>query len=990
MGKEENILKQYKELQRAKEKGERNEKELNRVQEITHIGTWYLDLATNEVTWTKELYKMYGFDPTKPVPPYTEHQKLFTPESWKILSTELSKTRETGIPYELELRTLKADGSHGWLWVRGETIIDKDRKTIGLWGAAQDISKHKLLEQDLIAAKDRLEDFFSLSPSLMVITNPNGDVFKINKSCKTILGYTEKEILKIGLWSLVHPDDIEKTNKALEEQLKGNRILNFTNRYKTKNGAYRTLEWQATEVKDGFTFAYANDTTERDAVIAELAFQNEEKEKRTVELNKAKEKAENSGEKYRVIFDNSIAPILIADDHGNYSSVNKAAAKLFGCTVAELCKMNVSDLITTESPSAEIRYTQYLNNGEEKGEFSFIDKNGTAKSAEYHSVRVNPDFNVSVMMETTERKKAENERLLITQEIEKRAQELALQNEEKEKHAAELTIANAELTFQNEEKELRTEELAIVNKELAFQNNEIEERTVELAVANKELAFQNVEKEKRAEELGIANKELAFQNNEKEKRADELGIANKELALQNDEKEKRAAELAVANKELAFQNDEKEKRAAELVIANKELAFQNDEKEKRAAELGIANKELAFQNDEKEKRADELGIANKELAFQSDEKEKRAKELVIANKELAFQNVEKEKRAEELGIANKELTFQNDEKEKRATELDIANKELAYQNVEKEKRAAELAIANKELAFQNVEKEKRATELDIANKELAYQNVEKEKRAAELAIANKELAYQNVEKEKRAKELDIANKELVYQTEDLESFSYSVSHDLRAPLRAINGYSQMLKEDYDTVLDAEGKRFLSVVSRNAAKMGMLIDDLLTFSRLGRKGLTKSIVDLNRLVEIFISENNQILPSTAVIKFNNLLPVRADARLLQHVINNLLSNAIKYSAKEEKPVIKIKSQRKSGMLIYSISDNGVGFDMQYATKLFGVFQRLHDQDEFPGNGVGLAIVKRIIHKHDGDVWADAKVGQGANFFFSLPDIDHIES
>ncbi|HEX8549198.1 MAG TPA: PAS domain S-box protein, partial [Cytophagaceae bacterium] len=346
--------------------------------------------------------------------------------------------------------------------------------------------------------------------------------------------------------------------------------------------------------------------------------------------------------------------------------------------------------------------------------------------------------------------------------------ELAFQNDEKEKRAAELIIANRELAFQNNEKEKRAEELGIANKELAFQNDEKEKRSEELGIANKELAFQNDEKEKRAQELGVANKELAFQNDEKEKRADELGIANTELAFQNDEKEKRAAELFIANNELAFQNDEKEKRAQELGIANKELAFQNDEKEKRAQELGIANTELAFQNDEKEKRAAELSIANTELAFQNDEKEKRAQELGVANKELAFQNDEKEKRAQELGIANTELAFQNDEKEKRAAELFIANNELAFQNDEKEKRAQELGVANKELAFQNDEKEKRAQELGIANTELAFQNDEKEKRAAELIIANTELAFQNDEKEKRAQELGIANTELAFQNDEKE------------------------------------------------------------------------------------------------------------------------------------------------------------------------------------------------------------------------------
>lgn len=334
--------------------------------------------------------------------------------------------------------------------------------------------------------------------------------------------------------------------------------------------------------------------------------------------------------------------------------------------------------------------------------------------------------------------------------------------------------------------------------------------------------------------------------------------------------------------------------------------------------------------------------------------------------------MDKREKSNELFIANKELAFQNEEKLKRAAELAIANKELVFQNTEKEKRAAELIIANKELVFQNEEKEKRAAELLIANKELLFQKEEKKKRTFEIVHANKEVD----ELEKRVKE----------RTEDLESFSYSVSHDLRAPLRAINGYANILDEDYGTLLDAEGKRLLGKVRSNAKKMGMLIDDLLTFSRLGRKGISMLSVDINELTETVLSEINQTTTHHAEIKFSNLLPAIGDYNLLQHVFTNLLSNAIKYSSKKEKPVIQIKSERKNGMLIYAISDNGVGFNMQYVHKLFGVFQRLHSDEEFSGTGVGLAIVHRIIKNHDGKVWGQGKEDQGATFFFSLPDRD----
>ncbi len=438
---------------------------------------------------------------------------------------------------------------------------------------------------------------------------------------------------------------------------------------------------------------------------------------------------------------------------------------------------------------------------------------------------------------------------------------------------------------------------------------------------------------------------------------------------QNKDKEKRAAELIIANKELAFQNEEKEKRAAELIIANKELLFQNEEKEKRAAELIIANKELLFQNAEKEKRAAELTIANREFAFQNEEKEKRAAELIIANKELAFQNEEKEKRAAELIIANKELAFQNEEKEKRAAELIIANKELAFQNEEKEKRAAELFIANKELAFQNEEKEKRAAELIIVNKELtkAEDDIRKLNTGLELRVIQ------------RTSQLETANKEL-------ESFSYSVSHDLRAPIRAINGYSQILEEDYYEKLDADGIKVLHSIMYNSKKMGSLIDDLLAFSKLGRKHVTLSEINMNELVNLIIEDQ---VPEESENKpeFNETLLPRAmgDPSLIKQVWINLISNAIKYSKNKPKTLIETGAYEKDGQIVYFIKDNGAGFDMQYYDKLFGVFQRLHSQDEFEGTGIGLAIVQKIVTRHNGTVWAESKPDEGTCFYFSLPAI-----
>ncbi|WP_299248387.1 ATP-binding protein [uncultured Cytophaga sp.] len=245
--------------------------------------------------------------------------------------------------------------------------------------------------------------------------------------------------------------------------------------------------------------------------------------------------------------------------------------------------------------------------------------------------------------------------------------------------------------------------------------------------------------------------------------------------------------------------------------------------------------------------------------------------------------------------------------------------------------------------------------------------------------------------ERKKKEIEIIRlnenlRENVIQLEnsntELESFSYSVSHDLRAPLRAINNYSQMLEESAGTEMNEKSLRFLGNIKRNATKMDHLIDDLLEFSRLGKKGIDKQPIELKELVQICLDEIPHANPNLT-IKISDLPIVQADYSLLKQVMVNLLSNAIKYSNKKENPTIEVGTFAHEGMHAFYVKDNGVGFDMQYMDKLFGVFQRLHSNKEFEGTGVGLAIVKRIIEKHGGKVWAEAKIDEGATFFVTMP-------
>lgn len=230
---------------------------------------------------------------------------------------------------------------------------------------------------------------------------------------------------------------------------------------------------------------------------------------------------------------------------------------------------------------------------------------------------------------------------------------------------------------------------------------------------------------------------------------------------------------------------------------------------------------------------------------------------------------------------------------------------------------------------------------------------------------------------KRTEELQNAVKEL-------EGFSYSVSHDLRAPLRAINGFLNILEEDHFENIDEEGKRLMKIIENNSRKMGQLIDDLLAFSRIGRADLQKVKIDMNPLIEsIYKDFTNPILQETYTFIVNQLPKVEVDPVLMHQAWANLISNAIKFTSKMENPTIEIGYTENETFYEFYIKDNGVGFEMEYANKLFGVFERLHSYKEYEGTGVGLAITNRIIARHGGKIWAKSEIDKGATFYFSIP-------
>lgn len=254
----------------------------------------------------------------------------------------------------------------------------------------------------------------------------------------------------------------------------------------------------------------------------------------------------------------------------------------------------------------------------------------------------------------------------------------------------------------------------------------------------------------------------------------------------------------------------------------------------------------------------------------------------------------------------------------------------------------------------------------------------------QLATMNEQLRKEVAARYQAEEALTRSNADLLVANRELEAFSYSVSHDLRAPLRAIDGFSRKVITHYGDQLDDEGRRLLQVVRDNAQRMGQLIDDLLAFSRMGRREMELRPVDMEAMVKGVVEELRAVEPQR-VIEFA-LAPLpraRGDAAMLRQVWLNLLGNAVKFSRQRPVANIEIGGRAAGGELLYWVKDNGAGFDQQYADKLFGVFQRLHRQDEFEGTGVGLAITQRILHRHHGRIRGEGQPDAGATFQFTLP-------
>lgn len=249
-------------------------------------------------------------------------------------------------------------------------------------------------------------------------------------------------------------------------------------------------------------------------------------------------------------------------------------------------------------------------------------------------------------------------------------------------------------------------------------------------------------------------------------------------------------------------------------------------------------------------------------------------------------------------------------------------------------------------------------------------------------MSEESTAALRAERDRLARALAERTSQLEAATKEFEQFAYSISHDLRAPLRAIEGFAQIIEEDYAEKLDADGNRCIKILASGAHKASLLIEDLLALSRLSRNAFNPNVVNMNELIARKISDFGPDA-GKAQIHVCDLPEAWGDHHWLATALEQLLKNAVKFSRGREQPVIEIGGKIEDGRAIYHIRDNGVGFDQKYAERLFGVFQRLHSEDEFEGRGIGLAVVQRVANRHNGKTWAEGRLGEGATVYLSLP-------
>jgi PAS domain S-box-containing protein len=895
------------ERKHAEEKLSRSESELKRAQQITHIGSWYLDVATNEVVWTEELYKMYGFDPTLPPPPYTEHQKLFTPESWELLSSSLANTNDSGIPYEIELRTIKDNGSNGWMWARGETVKDPDGKTIGLWGAAQDITERKQAEEK-IRQKD--QEFRKLSASLpdliyQFTRNPDGTyrVPVASDGIRNIFGCSPEDVLDdFGpIASVIYPEDAERVIRDIEHSAE--HLTYFTCEFRVQIPG-REIQWifsrsTPERLPDGSItwYGFNADITERKLAEEAMKENNSRLELAMQSANMAWWEMDITTGK--VIFDHRKSEMVgyPAEKFKHYKDFMALVHPEDSGKAMNAMKKHIDGL----SDKYEVEYRILTQSGEYKWFYDI----GTIVKNDPNGI---PLKATGLVIDITERKQADEA--------------------------------------------LRMREYLLSSSQQAAHVGTWSWKVGDTAVywSDETYRIYGLSPEMGPPDFGFFFEIIHPEDRHKMREWPEDVIAGLHPS---------PVEFRVLRPDGIYRVIRTEGDVVDTIdgVPSRIAGTAYDITELKLAEEEIhqLNERIATATSSAQVGIWDWDVVNNLLVWDDQMYQ------LYGLKKDGFAGAYE---AWVSGLHPDDREFSQNETSQALQGVKAYDSEFRVVwpdgSIRYLKAKGEVFRGDEGNPIRML-----GVNFDITDRKQAEENIRQ---------LNEELEQRVLD---RTAQLEAANKEL-------EAFSYTVSHDLRAPLRHINGFVDLLNENYQNLLPEKGQHYLTVIRDSSTQMGTLIDDLLQFSRTGRQEMQQMNLDMNRIlqevVKFFIEDN----------KYRNIdweiavMPkITGDMSLLRMVWVNLVSNAVKFTKDREPARIKIGYTEEMKVFIFYIRDNGAGFDMPYAHKLFGVFQRLHSKQEFEGTGIGLANAHRIITRHGGRIWAESELNQGTTFYFTLP-------
>ncbi len=758
----------------------------------------------------------------------------------------------------------------------------------GIIEANQEIinKQNEELEQKVIERTTQLENtiqllkeyqhFFYKNNDLCVMANNRGYFVTVNPSLEKILGYTEKELTEVPFFDFINPDDIAATGQAYEnQQSEGKEVVSFLNRIRKKDGSYVYIDWNSTpDPVTGNVYAIGRDITER---------------------KKIEDQLQDSNELFSKIFNNNPSIMVISNLHdGTIKDINHQFLKAFGLiSKEEAIGKTAVELNVMYHPEQR---AEMINSFSENKTVDNFELNFTTRQNELRCLNAsiseivinNIPYVLSAAIDITDRKKAEQELVVIAQKLNE-AQALA--------HVGnwDVNLITGISTWSEE-----TYRILGLSKEDTVPSVDLFLNSIhpDDALRVKETVdgmFSNL----KSVNFGC-----------RIKRPDGTIV------------------YAFSESTIDFDSSQKPLRLFGTLQDITEIEKTQEQLAETSHKLNEAQA-LAH-----------IGNWGVDLTTNTINCSDELYNICGLNKNettLSFELFLSFVHPDDLAFVNEKIY---------GMLKDFKTVNLIYRIIKTDGTIRWVDAQNK-------------VDLDTNGSPMRFYGV----------------CQDITERKKVEEQLQAVNKEL-------ETFSYSVSHDLRAPLRAINGFSKILQEDYASILDADGISFLDEIMNNTKRMGTLIDDLLTFSRLGRKEILTSEINMTALVK---SVKEEVLTGyTGTIKFLiHVLPsAKGDPALIRQVWVNLISNAIKYSQHKSKSKVEIGSYIKGSEIVFFIKDNGVGFNMQYYDKLFGVFQRLHSQEEFEGTGVGLAIVEKIINRHNGRVWAESKLNEGSCFYFSL--------